>query len=81
MVARLVCVAEHALRSGVRRALELAGSTPLYAAVARCCDPTPGRWLEDDPVGFAAGDINLYRFVNTEQRGILLNPAATVYDA
>jgi hypothetical protein len=27
-------------------------------------DPGVGRWLEQDPVGFAAGDSNLYRYVN-----------------
>jgi hypothetical protein len=26
-------------------------------------DPTVGRFLEDDPIGFAAGDPNLYRYV------------------
>jgi uncharacterized protein RhaS with RHS repeats len=27
-------------------------------------DPTIGRWLEEDPTGFGAGDSNLYRYVN-----------------
>jgi hypothetical protein len=26
-------------------------------------DPTVGRWLEEDPMGFNAGDSNLYRYV------------------
>ena len=26
-------------------------------------DPTVGRWLNGDPVGFDAGDVNLYRYV------------------
>jgi hypothetical protein len=26
-------------------------------------DPTVGRWLEEDPIGFEGGDANLYRFV------------------
>ena len=26
-------------------------------------DPTIGRWLEEDPMGFNAGDPNLYRYV------------------
>jgi len=26
-------------------------------------DPFVGRWMQDDPEGFAAGDMNLYRFV------------------
>jgi hypothetical protein len=27
-------------------------------------DPAIGRWMEEDPEGFAAGDSNLYRYVN-----------------
>ncbi|TWU05346.1 RHS repeat-associated core domain-containing protein [Allorhodopirellula heiligendammensis] len=30
---------------------------------ARCYDPATGRWLSNDPIGFAAGDANLYRYV------------------
>ncbi len=30
---------------------------------ARCHDPAIGRWTSQDPVGFAAGDANLYRHV------------------
>jgi hypothetical protein len=26
-------------------------------------DPGVGRWLEEDPIGFDAGDPNLYRYV------------------
>ncbi len=26
-------------------------------------DPSIGRWLEEDPIGFEAGDANLYRYV------------------
>jgi hypothetical protein len=26
-------------------------------------DPSVGRWLEQDPIGFSAGDMNLYRYV------------------
>ena len=37
------------------------------AAVARgssfMYDPTIGRWLSEDPIGFEAGDANLYRYV------------------
>jgi len=29
---------------------------------ARCYAPTPGRWLSQDPMGFKAGDTNLYRY-------------------
>jgi RHS repeat-associated protein len=26
-------------------------------------DPTIGRWINDEPVGYEAGDVNLYRYV------------------
>jgi RHS repeat-associated protein len=36
---------------------------------ARYYDSTTGRWLSQDPLGFAAGDANLYRYVgNTPTR-------------
>lgn len=31
---------------------------------ARYYDPTNGRWVTQDPMGFFAGDSNLYRYVN-----------------
>ncbi len=30
---------------------------------ARWYDPSTGRWLSQDPIGFAGGDANLYRYV------------------
>jgi RHS repeat-associated protein len=30
----------------------------------RWYDPRVGRWLSNDPIGFAAGDVNLQRYVN-----------------
>ena len=30
---------------------------------ARWYDPAQGRWLSQDPLGFSAGDVNLYRYV------------------
>jgi RHS repeat-associated protein len=30
---------------------------------ARCYDPGVGRWISEDPIGFAAGDANLSRYV------------------
>ncbi len=30
---------------------------------ARWYDPATGRWLSRDPIGFGAGDVNLYRYV------------------
>jgi uncharacterized protein RhaS with RHS repeats len=35
----------------------------LYYHRARYLDPTTGRWTTQDPLGFAAGDANLYRYV------------------
>jgi RHS repeat-associated protein len=59
---------------------ELAGEG-LHAAATRCYNPTPGRWLDLDPIGFEAGDANLYRYVNTEARDILINEDGTIRDA
>jgi RHS repeat-associated protein len=33
---------------------------------ARYYDPTPGRWLSEDPIGFAARDANLRRYVHND---------------
>ncbi|TWT66157.1 RHS repeat-associated core domain-containing protein [Allorhodopirellula solitaria] len=33
---------------------------------ARWYDPATGRWLSNDPIGFAAGDANLYRYVGNQ---------------
>ena len=33
---------------------------------ARYYDPTTGRWTTEDPLGFAAGDSNLYRYVGND---------------
>ena len=35
----------------------------LYYYRARHYDPTTGRFLQEDPIGFAGGDVNLYRYV------------------
>ena len=29
----------------------------------RWYDPSAGRWISEDPIGFEAGDANLYRYV------------------
>ena len=59
--------------------LEAYANEGLGAAV-RCYDPTPGRWVDLDPIGFAAGDTNLSRCVS-DQCGILLNEDSTIRDA
>jgi RHS repeat-associated protein len=38
-------------------------STGLYNMLQRWYDPRTGRWLSEDPIGFDAGDPNLYRYV------------------
>jgi RHS repeat-associated protein len=38
-------------------------ATGLYYVGARWYDPSQGRWLSRDPLGFDAGDVNLYRYV------------------
>jgi RHS repeat-associated protein len=42
---------------------ELDGETGLYYYRARYYDPTVGRFISEDPMGFGAGDTNLYRYV------------------
>jgi RHS repeat-associated protein len=44
--------------------------TNLYFYRARYYDPTTGRFLSEDPMEFAAGDVNLYRYAynNAENR-------------
>src|SRR5205823_3703960 len=37
--------------------------TGLYNGRARYYDPYIGRWTSQDPIGFQAGDSNLYRYV------------------
>jgi len=40
--------------------------TGLQNNLNRWYDPSVGRWLSEDPIGFAAGDGNLYRYVNNK---------------
>jgi RHS repeat-associated protein len=42
---------------------EFDGETGLQYNRARYYDPMTGRWISQDPLGFAAGDSNLYRYV------------------
>ena len=45
---------------------ELDSVTGLQYNRARWYDPQIGRWISQDPMGFAAGDSNLYRYVNNK---------------
>ncbi len=38
----------------------------LYYCRARMYLPAHGRWLQPDPMGFAAGDVNLYRYCGND---------------
>jgi RHS repeat-associated protein len=68
---------------------ELDTETGLYYYRARYYDPSVGRFISEDPIGFAAGDTNLYRYVNnnptnyTDPSGELafLAPAALAWGA
>lgn len=42
---------------------ELDEETELYYYRARYYDPVVGRFISEDPIGFEAGDANLYRYV------------------
>jgi len=40
-------------------------ATGLYHYRARVYDPEIGRFLQEDPIGFSAGDMNIYRYVGS----------------
>ena len=48
---------------------ELDVETGLQYNHARWYDGTTGRWVSQDPLGFDAGDSNLYRYVNNKPTG------------
>jgi RHS repeat-associated protein len=50
-------------------ARELDADTGLQYNRARWYDNSVGRWLSEDPIGFAAGDHNLYRYVSNFATG------------
>ncbi len=45
---------------------------------ARWYDPEVGRWLSEDPIGFGAGDANLYRYVGNGVTGDI-DPSGLAY--
>ena len=45
---------------------------------ARDFDPTLGRWVAKDPIGFAGGDVNLYGYCLGDPVG-LVDPSGTVF--
>ena len=49
-------------------------ATGLQNNLNRWYDPAVGRWLSQDPIGFDAGDGNLYRYVGNEPT-IMVDPS------
>jgi RHS repeat-associated protein len=56
---------------------ELDGETGLYYYRARYYDPSLGRFISEDPIGFSAGDTNLYRYVSNSPTNFT-DPSGTV---
>jgi RHS repeat-associated protein len=57
---------------------EFDAETGLYFNRARYLDPTTGRWTTQDPLGFAAGDANLYRYVGNTPT-LLVDPSGNIW--
>jgi RHS repeat-associated protein len=57
---------------------EFDAETGLYYNRARHLDPTTGRWTIQDPLGFAAGDANLYRYVGNRAT-IATDPSGNIW--
>src|SRR5262249_38278683 len=45
--------------------------TGLYHFRSRDLSPTLGRWMQEDPLGYVAGDNNLYRYVGNNPHNLL----------
>ncbi len=56
---------------------ELDGETGLYYYRARYYEPITGRFISEDPIGFGAGDTNLYRYVNNSPTNYT-DPSGTI---
>ncbi len=52
--------------------------TALYDNRARSYDPRVGRWLTEDPTGYSAGDMNLYRYCGNSPVD-LVDPSGLCY--
>jgi RHS repeat-associated protein len=57
---------------------EFDAETGLYYNRARYLDPATGRWTTQDPLGFAAGDANLYRYVGN-MATMLVDPSGYIW--
>jgi RHS repeat-associated protein len=51
--------------------MELDSVTGMNLAVNRVQNPGTGRWTSQDPLGFGAGDADLYRYVGNEPEGLI----------
>jgi RHS repeat-associated protein len=56
----------NAADDGVFRRYDCDPNMLLYQSCTRAYDPTIGRWLSDEPVGFEAGAANLASYVGNE---------------
>ena len=62
-------------------------TTGLQNNLNRWYDAKVGRWISEDPIGFAAGDSNLYRYVGNsptngiDPKGLQFTVASKVYSA
>ena len=50
-------------------------TTKLQKHGERWYSPDTGRWLNEDPIGFDAGDANLYRYVGNSPTNTSTPPA------
>ena len=57
---------------------EFDAETGLYYHRARYLDPSTGRWTTQDPLGFAAGDANLYRYVGNRAT-LATDPSGNIF--
>jgi len=73
-VARLNPLVDNPLRFASR---EFDAETGLYHFRHRDYSPTTGRWTTQDPLGFAAGDANLYRYVGNTPT-LLVDPSGNL---
>ena len=77
--------ATNAVRFGFA-GMEYDSVTGLYYDHARYYDPVTGRFMSQDPAGFAAGDTDLYRYVAngptdaTDPSGLIDYPVAKVWN-
>jgi len=79
---RVLTLSESVIQPFTYTGREFDGESGLYYYRARYYDPNTGRFLSEDPIGFDAGDQNLYRYVANNPVNVTdpsgENPAAVV---